>query len=114
MQSISALFALLALLLIANTSYAARPGMGQFWHVMKGEALPMNQELVDTTNSGEYALINKKIVTEIAEDIVHEILTVDKSSDTMPEFTIGDSQHLEGKNSYVDESDPIPDTTMAW
>lgn len=85
--------------------------MGQYWHVMKGEAMPMNQDLTDTRNSAEYDLLNKKIVTEIAEDIVHEILTVNES---IPEFTLGDSQHLEGKNSYVDESDPIPDTTMAW
>lgn len=94
---------------IANTSYAARPGRGQYWHVMKDDAMPMN-----TRNSAEYALINKEIVTEIAEDIVHEILTVDESSNTMPKFTVGDSQRLKGKNSYVDESDPIPDTTMAW
>lgn len=71
--------------------------------------MPMN-----TRNSAEYALIDKEIVTEIAEDVVHEILTVDESSDTMPEFNVGDSQHLKGKNLYVDESDPIPDTTMAW
>lgn len=92
---------------IANTS-DARPGKGQYWHVMNNEAMPMIQDRINTRTFADSALSNKKIDTKVVEvDIVHEILTVDES-DTIPDFTT-DSQLSKGKNSYVDDqsADPI-------
>ncbi|WOH07088.1 hypothetical protein DCAR_0626517 [Daucus carota subsp. sativus] len=88
MKSILALFAVLALLLIANTSHA-RPVSGEYWHVMNDEAMPMIQDLVDIRNSADFVLSERKGDTKVTEEIVYEKLT-------------------------VNESDPIPDTTMAW
>ncbi|KAK1367135.1 hypothetical protein POM88_042696 [Heracleum sosnowskyi] len=108
MKSILALFAVLALFMITNTSHA-RPGAGGHWHVMKGDAMPMNQDLMDMRNS---ALSNRKSDTTVAEDIVDEKLSVDESN-PIPDLSIyhGDST-LKGKNSYVDNSDPMPDATI--
>lgn len=104
MHSKSAILVSLALLLIASTY--ARPSPTEYWHVLKGEAMPMFQDF-DTTNY-DAALFyhDQPDLTEdkFVQDSVHEKLNVDNSDQIITDGSIyhGDP-HLELKSN--NESD---------